>query len=643
MGIARMVTPRVAVGDGGTRSDGQFQIQRCGGLTWRVRTEDWNEPVQRILDDPDGFLEGRASIRKQKRSRTVGIADGYVVKRYTFRNLETSLKDLFRSSYALRALSKARQLERAGIPAPIPVAAAEKRVMGILLRSYFVMRELPAITPLDEWTGDKRKSIQDLARCLVELHQAGFSHRDMRHRNVVFDPNGRVYLLDLEQVSYVRTVSEACAIADIAWLARDAPNLESASLADRARFLREYCERRGIQNWRDWWRRIERRVAYLNSGGRGAPPPPKRPLKVTVEGDWSHPPFWNRYSDQPNRIPKSAKHRFQWEQVKEYALMGCTAACASPLVLWNCLNVKPMHRRPHPRSFVCLGVSCSSRYNEDTVEMVEELGVEELLVRVPTWDLARLDDYHRFVQQFPGKRFLINILQSRESVTDPKGWSVALRQIFERFQPITSFFQIGNASNRTKWGCQHIGEYLTLLEIAERVRADFPEIKLVGSSVIDFAPLYSARTLINFRDYRLDAASSLLYVNRRGSPFSRQFHLFDLDTKIRVLAAMLRISNRSAQRLWITETNWPLLNTYPYTPNSGNADRTVDEPTQAQYLKEYYQIAYQGGQVEKVYWWQLIAPGYGLVDSRSGTLRKRPSYYAFKDLLHGGLPTAESQ
>ena len=41
--------------------------------------------------------------------------------------------------------------------------------------------------------------------------------------------------------------------------------------------------------------------------------------------------------------------------------------------------------------------------------------------------------------------------------------------------------------------------------------------------------------------------------------------------------------------------------------------------------------------VEKVYWWQLINPGYGLVDSRAKQLRRMPSYYAFKNLLKNGL------
>mgnify|MGYP000855373273 FL=1 len=151
--------------------------------------------------------------------------------------------------------------------------------------------------------------------------------------------------------------------------------------------------------------------------------------------------------------------------------------------------------------------------------------------------------------------------------------------------------------------------------------------------MIDFEPLSTLRTLFNFHQYQLDACSALLYVNRRGSPYAKQFGLFDLEKKIRIVAALVALSNRCDHRLWITEVNWPLLNTKPYPPNSGHPRSTVDEETQAQYLTEYCEIARQTGLVDRVYWWQLINPGYGLVDHRGDELRKMPSFYAFKRLL----------
>ena len=107
-----------------------------------------------------------------------------------------------------------------------------------------------------------------------------------------------------------------------------------------------------------------------------------------------------------------------------------------------------------------------------------------------------------------------------------------------------------------------------------------------------------------------------------------------LERKIQLISSLLRLSNRSSNHLWITETNWPLLNTKPFTPNSGNQRSTVNENTQADYLSEYYKIAWKTNKVERVYWWQLIQAGYGLVDHRFSKLRKMPSYFAFKRLCN---------
>jgi hypothetical protein len=260
-----------------------------------------------------------------------------------------------------------------------------------------------------------------------------------------------------------------------------------------------------------------------------------------------------------------------------------------------------------------------------------------LLLRIPSWDRSVLDDYVRFLELFPDQQFVINILQSRDSVADLGAWQRQVADIIHATKHVTNTYWIGNAINRTKWGCAHTGQYFLLQEAVEELRSEFTDIKLLGSSIIDFEPLLSWRTLWNWRQYRLDANAALLYVNRRHSPYGTQYGIFDLENKLRLTKSMTKLSNRCDDSLWITETNWPLLDTKPYTPNSGKPSRTVDEETQAKYLKWYYQIAWQTGWVDRVYWWQLINPGYGLVDHRGGRLRKMPSYYALQEIISGEL------
>jgi hypothetical protein len=228
-------------------------------------------------------------------------------------------------------------------------------------------------------------------------------------------------------------------------------------------------------------------------------------------------------------------------------------------------------------------------------------------------------------------------LQSRDSVNNLAEWQQQVASIIRATEHITKTFWIGNAVNRTKWGCVHSGQALDLQVAVEELRGEFPGLTLLGSSIIDFEPLLSWRTLWNFRKFHLEGNAALLYVNRRHSPYGTQYRIFDLENKLRLAKAMTKLSNRCDDSLWITETNWPLLDSKPYTPNSGNPATTVDEETQAKYLKWYYQIAWQTGWVDRVYWWQLINPGYGLVDHRGGSLRKMPSYYAFKQIIDGEL------
>ncbi|HEC12739.1 MAG TPA: hypothetical protein ENI80_05745 [Acidiferrobacteraceae bacterium] len=343
--------------------------------------------------------------------------------------------------------------------------------------------------------------------------------------------------------------------------------------------------------------------------------------------------WWDPHSDQPYRITPAQKHRLAPAALGEYAITLLTALSLSPAIGWRYLFDRPNPTSMTTRQFVGLGISLDAGYPDEAVEMVNELGVKELLLRVPVWDLERIDEYVAYAGRFQGCRFLINVLQHRDSVRDHNAWRESLRTIFENFKYITTDFQIGNASNRSKWGCRHTGEYLRLLEIAEEVREKYPDIRLVGPSVIDFEPLAMIRALLNRRHYHLDKVSALLYVNRRGAPVNRQFGIFDLKAKLRLFNAIASLSGHGSGKLWITEFNWPLLDTKPYTPNSGRPQTTVDPELQAHCLKDYYRIARQSGCVEKVYWWQLIAPGYGLVDSRGGQLQKRPAYYALKALL----------
>lgn len=350
------------------------------------------------------------------------------------------------------------------------------------------------------------------------------------------------------------------------------------------------------------------------------------------------PDWWDPYSCQPYKLEKAEKPRSSVANLIEYCKIAATTVALLPAILLRYATLNPGQAKK-PDEIAGLSISTDPQWFEAQRELVDELGIRNLLIRLSSWELNRLESIRQYLDSFPDCHFVINILQDKQSVIDETAWAHQVDCIFICFADRCDTFKIGNAINRSKWGCGHSGDAISLFKIADRIRQDkYPQLKLLGSSVIDFEPLITLRTLFNFAQYRFDGCASLLYINRRGSAYGKQYGIFNLRNKLRLTKSILSLSNNTKNELWITETNWPLLNTKPYTPNSGHPRSTVDEQTQAEYLKQYFTIAAQTGWVERAYWWQLINPGYGLVDHRSGELRKMPSFYAFKDFLKSEIP-----
>ncbi|MEM7196233.1 MAG: hypothetical protein AAF402_14905 [Pseudomonadota bacterium] len=350
------------------------------------------------------------------------------------------------------------------------------------------------------------------------------------------------------------------------------------------------------------------------------------------------PEWWDPYSCQPYKLKAAEKPRIQFANLFEYLKVAGVNLALLPAIIYRYNTLRPITDRKHMADFTGISIAADHASPEQLIELVEELGAKNLLFRVKSWQTHRtqLERYAKFFEGFKGFDLTINILQSPASVDNPTAWRNQVRDTIDAFLPVCRRFQIGNAVNRSKWGCRHSGMALGLFESAQSVVEEYDGIDILGSSIIDFEPLLTTRTLINWRRYNMQACASQLYINRRGSPSGKQYRFFDLKRKIQLIAAINSLSAKTSAPFWITENNWPLLNTKPYTPNSGHPRSTVDEETQAQYLREYFSIARDSRLVERCYWWQLINPGFGLIDHRSGVLRRMPAFHAFKELIAEG-------
>lgn len=233
------------------RHNRDFVPRPIGTLRWWIRPPASSEPLASIVQDPDGFLQSRAQILKPGRTSTVGRRDGLVLKRFNLRKFENLAKDLFRPSRARRAFQKAYHLELLGIPTPRVLATADRRCCGFLLRSYLVMDEIRGATHLGTFLRDGNPPTRELARKVGELvgklHAEGFSHRDLKETNLVLDSAEKLYVLDLDGLTFQPGLSEWRAALDLERLARAMAPFKPVQRTHRVQFLRSYCRMRGVR------------------------------------------------------------------------------------------------------------------------------------------------------------------------------------------------------------------------------------------------------------------------------------------------------------------------------------------------------------------------------------------------------------
>jgi tRNA A-37 threonylcarbamoyl transferase component Bud32 len=212
-----------------------------------------------LAHDPDDLLMRPACrIVKLQPKVVVGrvrVDDGAVyVKRYNVFSWRVALASLFRPSPAFEAWTAARELAARGFETPELVAAVDVRRAGILLRSFFITREVAAAETADlRWRailadrdgGRRRAARRVLARALGDLfrrlHAAGVYHNDLKDVNVLVtgtDDAPRCVLLDLERVRFSGRLSRRRRVKNLVQLARTLGREASAS--DRMRFLAVY-------------------------------------------------------------------------------------------------------------------------------------------------------------------------------------------------------------------------------------------------------------------------------------------------------------------------------------------------------------------------------------------------------------------
>lgn len=341
-------------------------------------------------------------------------------------------------------------------------------------------------------------------------------------------------------------------------------------------------------------------------------------------------PFaWDHYSDQPAIIRDKVLKR----KMRRSALFSLIKTFLISLIVLPIAYIVTFflpRKKISGEEFFGMGVNLNN--NPALVpEYINELGVTKLLVRIALWEMERLDEYVAFIDSLQKHHITVAILQDREHITDLKLTKKHLSQIFTALEHRCNTYVIGSTINRAKWGFFSVNEYLKFYSVAYSLKKEFfPNLKFIGSNVIDFELHFTTHTLFNLKNIYFDALGTLLYVDRRGAPENSQMG-FNLMGKINLIDALMRLSFKTANELIITETNWPIKNTAPYAPTSEY--ECVDEAEYTNYMIRYHLLAFATQKVASVYWHQLIAPGYGLIDNREGVIIKRNAFYAYQTML----------
>jgi 3-deoxy-D-manno-octulosonic acid kinase len=94
----------------------------------------------------------------------------------------------------------ARELHGDGLPVPRPVAAWYLR-NGTTYRAAIMVERLDGVRSLADraTTAGRDAPWEETGRLVARFHRAGFDHADLNAHNILFDPSGRGWLIDLDR------------------------------------------------------------------------------------------------------------------------------------------------------------------------------------------------------------------------------------------------------------------------------------------------------------------------------------------------------------------------------------------------------------------------------------------------------------
>ena len=624
----------------------------------------FEETLRRLLDPGSArrSLHWGRSYLYEARWRLAAQAGeaAVVVKQFRHDDLRARLRRRRRGTRARLSFRAARRLRRLGISTPEPLLYAESktidgpawyvcRLVPDALELRYVLRALNAGVAPEQFPGIHGPTLlRRVGALAAELHRHGVWFRDLTSGNVLLSEpttDAELFLVDLNRARFRRRLSTSQRLRDLSRM----PVLRSE---DRAEYLAGYQPGGLPRLQRIWFEVCHQGFRFKLGSKQGARRGLRRLSDLLLPRRRAHPhvpeaergattterTVWDPLTDQPHQqATRGQRLGVRLRDAGHHARPLLRSVVPLALSVAEARRARRvLDRAPAPVRFGGLGLAVGpgSAPVSSLAGAIDDLGVDTVLLRFHLWqgvdpglvELARtLRSRERPVD------LVFQLSQDRSLVRDAGLWRLRVEAAAAALAPCGRRFLIGQAPNRSKWGVWRPADYWNLLAAgAEAVRAECPDACVLAPAVIDFEP-HATAALIHSgsAERRFDVLASQLYVDRRGAPENRQLG-FDLAGKLAVLNSLARRAPDCASgRSWITEFNWPLAEG-PHAP--AGRDVAVDEDAQASYLVRYALEALGTGLAERVYWWQLAAAGYGLLDPRGDGLRQRPAYLALRQL-----------
>lgn len=581
---------------------------------------------------------------------------------------QSALKDWFdlnyRKSKAQRSFEAALHLQQQGVATPVPIAYMERRQGNRLLESYYLSVFQESTVSLQQallqllhnqgTSSEFMALLNGVALQCRSMHDAGFLHFDLGNQNILLQANserswtvsgiidlnrGRVHSeLTLQQrgqdLARLNIPSNLMLMfVDMYWGSPAPATLLSSLSRHQARFRRRAMTRRFRHPIRE--ARIARESKDL----------PAQDFFPAPQDIW----IWDDTSDQALAALDRRERAKQYPAGRSSKLFIDTVA-ALPAVWRRYKQTKAslFTAQLSLADRIAVALEPDSESLDQELKLLAGLGTVPVLVRFNHHESDTKTDFQkRLVRQLSaaGHKITAAFVQDRTALLEPGAWHAFVLSTLEDIHGELEAIEFGHAINRVKWGVWSFKELHRFYGCLEHIARSYPALEILGPATIDFEYPFLISALKQWpKSVPLSAVSHHLYVDRRGAPENAQSGFGALE-KFALAKTIAKRFGRGTERVIVSEVNWPLLGTGLYSPVTAPFDYRdadpatlhdsgVDEETYAAYMVRYLALALCSGMVDRVYWWRLVARGYGLVDrDDSGDLRPRPAYAALQQFI----------